>query len=128
MCPAIERKISRCGGCEVAVEVALAWRGEAPEVQLGKILGSTRGDDVRDAAQGMPEFVQESGYADRPGGKVGADPDEAVDVAERRRDAENLRHRRTNHEVRHAVDAGSVRQIGVVEEAGFAEGEEIRAK
>jgi len=75
----------------------------------------------------MADFVQECRYTYRASGKAGTDPDEAVDSPVRL-DSKNLRHARTDKEVRLAVDACAGRQIGAVEETGLAKGQQISSQ
>ncbi len=71
---AIEREIRRRVVGIDAVEETVARGEEAPQVKLG----SGALDGLRNAAHGMPEFVEEGGHPLRAGGELGADADEAV--------------------------------------------------
>src|SRR5262249_10601741 len=77
----------------------------------------------------MADFVQESGYAFVAGFEAGPDPDEAVDCSGRCY-PESLCLARTNPEVcvTRRVWIVKVWQIGVVEESGLTEGEQIIAQ
>jgi hypothetical protein len=130
---AIDRKICSCIVRVVGVEVAVAIAREAPEIQCRRVGGRDPIDRLREVprhpAQGMADFVQESGYAFVARPKVGPDPDEAVDRSGRC-DPPSLRLARTNPEVCVSRRVWIVKgwQILIVEEAGLAEGEQIAAE
>jgi hypothetical protein len=71
----------------------------------------------------MPEFVQEGGYPLGAGRETGADADEAVGLGSEK--PEDRADAGADPEVRDAVDAGAGRQVGGVEEARLAEGQQV---